>query len=243
MDSVNYGERLADVRERIARAAAVSGRPACEIILLAVSKNHPAEAVSALARLGQRDFGENYVQEALAKQESLEHLDLRWHFIGHLQSNKARFVAGRFSLIHSLDSRKLAQGLHDSCAKVASGAGEAEFRQDVLIQVNLGAEPQKSGVMAENLERLAEEVMSLKRLSLQGLMCLPPLFEGPEESRPYFARLRELREALSRKMGLDLPHLSMGMSMDFEAAIEEGSTIVRVGTDLFGDRPGKRQES
>ena len=234
-------ERLAEVRGRVAEAARRAGRKAEEVTLLAVSKTHPAEAVAAAYALRQVDFGENYVQEVLAKQEALADLPLRWHFIGHLQSNKARFMTGRFSLIHTVDSIKLAQNLHKYLGQVApegsdGGASAPAREQEILIQVNIGAEEQKSGVAATGLFNLAEGILALPGLRLTGLMCIPPLSLGPEETRPYFARLRELGDELKRETGLKLPHLSMGMSQDFEVAIAEGASIVRVGTDIFGHR-------
>lgn len=234
-------ERLAEVRERVAEAARRAGRKEEDVTLLAVSKTHPAEAVAAANAFGQIDFGENYVQEVLAKQDALAALALRWHFIGHLQSNKARFMTGRFSLIHTVDSIKLAQNLHKHLGPAAlENSGEASpppmRNQDILIQVNIGAEEQKSGVAESGLFSLAEGILTLPGLHLTGLMCIPPLSLGPEETRPYFARLRKLRAELEYGLGLKLPHLSMGMSQDFEVAIAEGATIVRVGTDIFGHR-------
>lgn len=223
--------RLEDVRGRLSQAAKAAGRNPEDITLVAVSKTHPAEAVAAAQTLGQVEFGENYVQEALAKQDALAGLPLRWHFIGHLQSNKAKFVASRFSLIHTVDSVKLAQNLHKCMERAA-----VESRQDMLIQVNIGEEEQKGGVAEGELSRLAEEVLKLERLRLLGLMCIPPLSLSAAETRPYFARLRKLRDGLEGEMGIKLPHLSMGMSHDFAEAVAEGATLVRVGTDIFGRR-------
>ncbi len=221
------------VRERMARACAAAGRNVDDVLLVAVSKFHPACDVAALAALGQRHFGESYVQEALAKQAELAGEDILWHFVGGLQTKKAKAVAGRFVLVHSLDSVKLAREL-------AKRAREAGVLQGVLIEVNMGEE-QKAGVPEEGLEELAREVLALNAgglgLDLQGLMCLPPVFDSPEEAGPAFEYLRELRDDLSAKLGVALPHLSMGMTGDFEAAIAEGATIVRVGTSLFGPRP------
>ncbi len=234
-------ERLASVRNRVAEAARAAGRKAEDVTLVAVSKTHPAEAVAVAHALGQVDFGENYVQEVLAKQEALAALPLRWHFIGHLQSNKAKFVTGRFCLIHTVDSMKLAQNLHKHLDDLAPGGLLRENNthigiQEILIQVNIGNEEQKSGVDAAGLPALAESVMGLENLRLVGLMCIPPLSLGPAETRPYFARLRELKDGLEREIGHKLPHLSMGMSQDFETAIAEGATLARVGTDIFGLR-------
>ncbi|MGE4299532.1 MAG: YggS family pyridoxal phosphate-dependent enzyme [Desulfovibrionaceae bacterium] len=219
--------------EQVAAAAKRSGRRAADITLLAVSKYQPAQAVAALAACGQTHFSENYIQEALEKMEELHEYELNWHFTGHLQSNKARFAVGRFSLVHTVDSFKLAQALH----KRASAQG---MRQAVLLQVNIGDETQKAGVAPEALPELAENVAGLSGIEVRGLMCLPPWLEDPEAVRPSFARLRRLQEDVERRMGMALPELSMGMSHDFEQAVEEGATIVRIGTALFGPRPASR---
>ena len=218
------------VRRGLADAAARSGRDPSTIRLVAVSKRHPAGDVRRLFGLGQADFGESYIQEALDKQEALEDLNIRWHLIGGLQTNKAKFVPGRFCLLHSLDSSKLAQVLH----KKALAVGTV---QSVLLQVNLGGEAQKSGVDQAGLPALAEEVAGLAGLRLEGLMTLPPWADDPESLRPLFARLRNLRDGLEKKLGFPLPELSMGMSHDFGAAVAEGATMVRVGTSIFGQRP------
>lgn len=227
---------LAAVRSRMASACARAGRDPEGVRLVAVSKFHPASDVLALANAGQREFAESYVQEALLKQDELVGQDVLWHFVGGLQTKKAKAVAGRFVLVHSVDSEKLA-------VELARRAADAGVLQSVLIEVNMGEE-QKAGVDEAELPGLAELVLSLREdyvgLDLQGLMCLPPMFDAPEEARPYFARLRELRDELSASLGVALPHLSMGMTGDFEAAIEEGATIVRVGTSIFGQRPQKR---
>jgi len=228
-------KRLADVKRRMAAACVRAGRAPESVRLVAVSKFHPASDVAALAAAGQRDFGESYAQEALAKQDALVDQDILWHFIGGLQTKKARQVVGRFALIHSLDSEKLAREL-------AKRAREERILQPVLIEVNMGEE-QKAGVEESDLISLAELAVSLKvqgcGLDLRGLMCLPPVFDDPEEARPAFAYLRELRDDLAGRLGVPLPELSMGMTGDFEAAIEEGATIVRVGTSIFGPRPAR----
>ncbi|MDO9082728.1 MAG: YggS family pyridoxal phosphate-dependent enzyme [Humidesulfovibrio sp.] len=229
-------ERLATVKNRMAEACRRAGRAVDGVRLVAVSKFHPASDVAALARAGQRDFGESYVQEALAKQDELAGQNILWHFVGGLQTKKARAVAGRFALVHSLDSAKLAREL-------ARRAADAGVLQPVLIEVNLGGEEQKAGVDETELTGLAELALSLHDnglgLDVQGLMCLPPDFDAPELARPFFAHLRELRDGLESRLGAALPHLSMGMTGDFEAAIEEGATIIRVGTSIFGPRPPK----
>lgn len=245
MDDAVLQERLGRVRERLAAACAASGRKAGDVALIAVSKLHPAWAVAVVAEAGQVDFGENYVQEALAKREELDAnpalaracQNIRWHMIGHVQSRKAAQVAGAFSLIHTLDSRKLADGLERRLASV-DGAGQA--RQAVLFEVNVAAEPQKSGVMADALPALADYVLeNCPHLDIRGLMCLPPVFDAGAAARPHFARLAALREEMRARLGLPLPQLSMGMSGDFEAAVAEGATMVRIGTDIFGPRPAK----
>ena len=221
--------RWKNVVQEVGEACVKSGRRPEEVTLIAVSKKHTVEAISTLAREGQMDFGENYVQEALAKIEDLSALQLNWHFIGHLQSNKVKHVLGKFVLIHTLDSEKLAQVLH----KKAKSQG---MIQPVLIQVNVGQEAQKFGVSEDNLFSLVEQVLTLDNLKLEGLMTLPPFFEQAERVRPYFVRLRELKEELEQRFEITLPHLSMGMTSDFAQAIAEGATLVRIGTKIFGPR-------
>ena len=225
-------ERLHAVRGRIERAARAAGRDPRDVRLVAVSKFHPARAVAALAAAGQRDFGESYVQEACAKLAELAHLDLRWHCVGHVQTNKAQSAAGCFQCIHSLDSLKLARALQRHIP--------ASRRQQVLIQINVGNEDQKSGVLPGELPALAEQVARMPEFELAGLMCLPPFFDSGALARPYFALLRELCERLRARLGLALPELSMGMSGDFDEAVAEGATLVRIGTDIFGPRPARR---
>ncbi len=226
--------RLEAVRERLRRAAEQAGRRPEDVALAAVSKYHSAGAIAAAIAAGQRVFAENYVQEALAKQEELKEHEIFWHFIGKLQSNKAKFAVGRFSLVHTVDSLKLARTLH----KKALDIGEP---QAVLLQVNVGREEQKAGVLPEDLASLAREAAHMEGLQLQGLMCMPPWHEDPERSRPYFRMLCELRNTLQDKERVKLPELSMGMSGDCEVAVAEGATLVRVGTDIFGPRPVKTQ--
>lgn len=247
---MDLAARLYDVKERIAQAAQVSGRSLSDITLIAVSKTHPLDAVLAVARHGQYDFGESYMQEALGKLAEFDangSLDCEqknaicWHFIGHLQSNKAKDAAGRFGLIHTVHSSKLAQGLHNRLECLAQAdiddSGVRHLTQDILIQVNIGQESQKFGVLEKDVPGLVEQVLSLNRLNLRGLMCIPPLSSNPEEARSYFIRLRQLSEHLESNFGKGIfRHLSMGMSQDFEVAIEEGATFVRVGTDIFGAR-------
>ncbi|WP_035243842.1 YggS family pyridoxal phosphate-dependent enzyme [Desulfonatronovibrio hydrogenovorans] len=223
-------KNLDELNQKIRKALAAAGSPDRLVTLIAVSKKQPLEKIDALARAGHLNFGENYVQEALPKMEKLAHQDLKWHFIGGLQSNKAKYVSGRFSLIHSVDSEKLAQGLHNK-------AKSLDIIQPVLIQVNLAGESQKSGTSPGQLPDLAEKILAMNHLRLEGLMTMPPFFDDPERSRPYFAALRSERDLLKKRLGVKLPHLSMGMSGDFEAAIKEGATLIRLGTALFGPRP------
>lgn len=237
-------DRFHAVQERLATAIHNAGRTSDEVSLIAVSKLHPASAIATVAQTGHSHFGENYVQEALQKLDDLHSLPINWHFIGHIQSKKAKDVAGRFSLIHTVGSEKLALALNKAMEKRLAQFEEQDEQigqreqvtQDVLIQVNIGEEAQKSGVAFADLPALAESIMALPHLRLQGLMCLPPFFDDGEAARPFFAQLRTLRDELQSRIGLALPHLSMGMSGDFEQAIEEGATLVRVGTDIFGAR-------
>jgi hypothetical protein len=228
--------RLRELESRLAEAAERSGRGGEDITLIAVSKMHDASAVLAAARAGQRDFGENYVQEALAKMERLEDSgepaaqSIRWHFIGRLQSNKAKFLPGRFAMVHSLDSSKLARSLHKRLS------ADHAPRLDALIQVNPVGEEQKGGVAEDGLPALAEEVAGLESLRLRGLMFMPPFELEPEERRPLFARVRELRDRLEQRLGRKLPVLSMGMTDDYVQAVLEGATHVRIGTAIFGPR-------
>lgn len=224
----DMAERLAGVQGRIADACAACGREPAEVTLVAVSKKHDATAVAAMAGLGQRLFGESYIQEALAKMDAAPR-GLTWHFIGHLQRNKAKLTVGRFALIHTVDNLELAQILQNRNE-------DAGLTQAVCLQVNVAGETQKSGVSPEALPTLAEAVAAMPALSLAGLMVIPPVFDDPEGARPAFATLRKLRDDLSARLGLPLPVLSMGMSGDLEAAVKEGATHVRVGTDLFGPR-------
>lgn len=234
------------VFERLERAALRGGRKTDEIQLVAVSKWHGLPAILAAARhwrsLGGRPvFGENYMQEALAKQEGASAAgegDLAWHFTGHLQSNKAKQAVGRFELIHTLDSLTLAQNLQKSLRREGVVVKKPLFPspQPVLAQVNIGFEESKSGVTPEELGKFLTALQGVGEIDLQGLMILPPFSENPEDTRPYFTRLRQMRDGLEGELGIRLPHLSMGMSHDFEAAVEEGATLVRVGTDIFGQR-------
>lgn len=223
--------RLADVRARIALAARRAGRQPDQVRLIAVSKTCPVDLVRAAAAAGQVDFGENRVQEALQKIGDTGDLALRWHLIGHLQSNKARKAAAPFACIHSVDRADLLDSLDRAAA-------EAGTNPEILVQVDLAGEPTKHGAAIDAVRALVERATLARALRLAGLMLLPPWLEDPEAVRPYFGRLRELRDDLCAHgvPGAMLRELSMGMSHDFEVAVEEGATMVRVGTAIFGSR-------
>jgi pyridoxal phosphate enzyme (YggS family) len=233
MDREQIGSNLQRVQGRIAAAAAKAGRRTEEITLIGVSKTQPAEAIRAAYESGLRHFGENRVQEWEGKRAALGDLQATWHLVGHLQSNKAARAAGLFHSVDSVDDLALAQRLDRS----RDGHGAKKLR--VLLEVRVEQEESKSGVKPEEAAALADGFTRLSHLELAGLMCVPPFLENAEVVRPYFRRLRELRDALVRELGRDLPVLSMGMSHDFEAAIAEGATEVRVGTAIFGSRPVK----
>jgi PLP dependent protein len=227
-------ENIAAVRERIAQAAQSAGRRPEQIVLMAVSKTHPPERIREAYSAGLRVFGENRVQEFAGKADSLAHLaGAEWHMIGHLQTNKTGKAAELFSGVDSLDSLKLAQ-------KMDAAARELNRRLGVLIEINVGGESAKTGVSPDSreLEELLSAAPKFEALEFRGLMTVPPFSKNPEEARPYFRKLRELRDAIAARkllaVGMDV--LSMGMSHDFEIAIAEGSTCVRVGTAIFGER-------
>ena len=218
--------RLAAVRDRMERAACRAQRDVTAVRLVLASKTQPPDAIRAAYACGVREFGENYVQEAIAKQDALADLGgLRWHLIGHLQTNKARDSVNRFTLIHSLDSERLASAL---------GRARREPRVPVLIEVNAAGEVSKSGVAGAEVERLIDGARAV--VEILGLMTIPPPASDPESSRRHFAALRATRDRLAAATGLALSELSMGMTDDFEVAIEEGATIVRVGRAIFGER-------
>jgi pyridoxal phosphate enzyme (YggS family) len=219
---------LQAVKARIANACAAAGRDPAEVALLAVTKTWPAQAVRQAAAWGQRAFGENYVQEGLAKAEALRDLDLEWHFIGPLQSNKTRPVAEGFAWVHGIDRLKIAERLADQRPANL-------FPLQVCIQVNVSGEQSKSGVTPDDAAALCRQVASLPRLKLRGLMAIPEPTDDMMLARRRFAVIRQLRDRLQAD-GLGLDTLSMGMSHDLEAAILEGATIVRVGTAIFGER-------
>ena len=220
-------ERLTIVQARVGAAAYKAGRDASTIRLVLASKTQPSEAIRAAANAGARDFGENYVQEAIAKRAELSDLtDIRWHLIGHLQTNKVKVAASGFALIHSVDSVRLAEAL---------ARAQPSPRVHALIEVNLGGEASKTGVAPDGVAAILDAARD--KLEIDGLMTIPPPAASAEAARPYFAQLRELRDRLATQSGYALSELSMGMSDDFEVAIEEGATIVRIGRAVFGERP------
>ena len=225
-------ERLAAIRTRIAAAAEKCGREPQDVKLIAISKTHPASVIKRVIEFGALDIGENRVQEAEEKIAEVGRDAARWHLVGHLQANKARRAVNLFDVIHSLDSLDLAQRLDRLCRE------EGREKLAVLIQVDLGHEETKSGIDESELTHLVEGLGPLDRLELTGLMTLPPFFDDPEQSRPYFRRLRQLRDELAARgaFGEGKGELSMGMTNDFEVAIAEGATMVRVGTAIFGER-------
>ena len=227
----DIARNLAAIRDRIAAAALAAGRPSGAVRLLAVSKTFDADEVRAAYAEGQRDFGENKVQEALQKITQTAELEIRWHLIGHLQSNKVKKAAPAFAAIHAIDSIDLVR-------RVDSAAAEGGAAPDLYIQVDLAGETTKFGAPEADVPAIAHEALKCRAARLKGLMLLPPWFDDPEQARPYFRRLRELRERLvADGIGrANMEELSMGMSHDFEVAIEEGATLVRVGTAIFGKR-------
>ncbi len=249
-ESSEVSENLSRVHERIARAASRAGRAAEEITLIAVSKTHSVAQIRDLYEAGLRHFGENRVQEWEAKRAHLSGLDATWHMIGHLQSNKTAKAVRLFDAIDSLDSVVLAERLdrakkdfnaentEDTKKEREKGTGRSKSeRLRVLIEVKFDPGETKSGVGGDELAPLVHAVLQLPHLDLRGLMGVPPYFDDTEQARPYFRRLRQLRDAIRAASGKDLlPVLSMGMSHDFEVAIEEGATEIRVGTALFGER-------
>lgn len=231
MTDSSVSTNLASIRARIEAAARAAGRDPVSVRLLAVSKTFGADHVRAAFAAGQRDFGENKVQEALQKIEATTDLSIRWHLIGHLQSNKAKRAAGAFAAVHSVDSIDLVRRL--DAAAVEGGA-----RPDLYIQVDLAGETTKFGAPEAHVADIARAAVECRGAVLRGLMLLPPWFDEPEQARSYFRRLRVLRDRLIED-GIDPSHLgelSMGMSHDFEVAIQEGATLVRVGTAIFGKR-------
>lgn len=223
--------RIQGIRERIAAAAKRCGRSPDDVKLVAVSKTVPADRVKTAIHAGVNALGENYIQEARDKFAVLGTEPVTWHFIGHLQSNKAKYAVRIFDLIHSVDSIKLARELDRQAARNGK-------IQDILVQVNTGKEATKSGIYAEEALELVRRVAEFESLSVKGLMTLPPFFDAPERVRPFFRALRELRDRIRNEAipRVSMDALSMGMTGDFEAAIEEGATLVRIGTAIFGAR-------
>ena len=229
--AANLRDNIARVEERISAACRRSGRRREDVRLVAVSKTHPPELIRAAFEAGLRDFGENRVQEAKSKRQELADLGATWHLVGHLQSNKARVARELFHWVHSLDSLRLAEIL-------AQAASPGVARLPVLIEVNLGEETSKAGIRASEVLALAEQIAALETLDLRGLMVIPPFLENSEDVRPYFRQLRTLAGDIEARhlSNVSMLELSMGMSHDFEVAIEEGATMVRVGTAIFGER-------
>ena len=224
-------ENVAWVRERVAAACSRCGRNQNDVKLVAISKTFPPESVRAAYEAGLRDFGENRVQEAAGKRPPLADLSITWHLVGHLQTNKAKAARELFDWVHSVDSFRLAQKL-DQARRPGDG------RTPVLLEVNLGGEESKTGAREPDIIQLAEQTAPLATLEVRGLMVIPPFFDDPEQARPYFRRLRELAQQIDARRipNLSMNELSMGMSHDFEIAIEEGATMIRVGTAIFGER-------
>ena len=224
----SIADNLERVREHIASAAAKSGRTSNDVELVAITKTHPAQSVREAIEAGQILFGESRVQEARAKIPELPS-NLRWHFVGHLQRNKIRHALPLFEMIHSIDSLALAQDIN----RIAEEEGS--YPQG-LLEVNVAGEGSKFGFAPDQLHGHMEALLALPRLSIEGLMCIPPLAVESEESRRFFVQVRELRDSLEKEFRIKLPQLSMGMTQDFSIGIEEGATLVRVGTAIFGER-------
>lgn len=224
-------DRLQRIHERIKRAADGCNRSSDSIKLIAVSKTKPAEVVREAIDAGVTDLGENYIQEAREKVNTLATAGVNWHFIGHLQSNKAKYAVRLFDLIHSVDSLKLAKEINKYAQK-------HDKIQSILVQVNVAREDSKSGVYIEDTVTLLKDIGQLANVSVRGLMTMPPYFNAPDKVRPFFAALRELRDRILAENipNIIMEELSMGMTGDFEAAIEEGATLVRIGTAIFGER-------
>ncbi len=224
-------QRLDQIKARIRQAAESCNRDPDSIRLVAVSKTIPAENVKEAIESGITILGENYVQEAREKFNALIQYPVSWHYIGHLQSNKAKYAVRLFDLIHSVDSLKLARELHKQAQK-------ADKIQPILVQVNISGEGTKSGISAQDAPGLISEISLLENLSIKGLMTMPPYFYQPEKVRPFFAALRKLRDDIMKHApaNVSMQELSMGMTGDFEVAIEEGATLVRIGTAIFGER-------
>lgn len=223
-------ERLYQLEEEIGNACMSGGRTRSDIKLVAISKTHSSDVIEEAFSLGLRDFGENRVQELIKKRDLLS-TSIKWHLVGHLQSNKAKYIAPFIHLVHSIDSLETA-------IELSNRAAQNDRAIDILIEVNIAKEPSKHGVMAHEAERLLEGILrDAPNLSPLGLMTVAPFEDNPEHTRPYFRALRKLRDDLAKKHnGLKFTELSMGMTNDFDVAIEEGATIIRIGSGLFGER-------
>jgi pyridoxal phosphate enzyme (YggS family) len=230
---VSLIESLEKIQQRITAACVRAGRDPRSVTLLAVTKSQPPEVVREAADCGQALFGENKIQEAKAK-IPLCPSRLHWHFIGHLQSNKCRDAVEWFEMIHSVDSLSLAR-------EISKRAEQAAKTMPILLEINVAGEASKFGYQPGRLLVELKEINTLRRIEIRGLMAVPPWSAEPEKSRPHFRQLRELKQKCEQILGIPLPHLSMGMSGDFEIAIEEGATLVRVGTALFGPRPAAQK--
>jgi PLP dependent protein len=230
MTTEAIAERWHTVRARVDRACEAAGRDPAEVTIIAVSKTHPPAAVREVVAAGATDVGENYAQELVTKRAACEGVAVRWHFIGRLQRNKAKLVAGQVALVHAVDSAELAAEL----GKRALAAGAT--LQPVLLAINAAGEATKGGITAETAEAVARAIVAVPAVRLDGLMTMPPPTDDPEASRPYFEALRSLRDRLAATLGQPLPVLSMGMSDDFEVAIACGASHVRIGTAIFGPR-------
>jgi pyridoxal phosphate enzyme (YggS family) len=228
----SIAENLSRVREQIASAAVKSGRSADDVALVAITKTHRADKVREAIEAGQTLFGESRVQEARAKIPELPS-NIRWHFVGHLQKNKVRQALPLFEMMHGVDSLALAQDIN----RVAEEEG---VYPRILLEVNVAGEGSKFGFSADQLRDQMEELLALPRVSIEGLMCIPPLADESEPSRKFFVQLRELRESLENEFDLQLSQLSMGMTNDYPIAVEEGATFVRVGTAIFGERKARK---
>jgi PLP dependent protein len=229
----SIADNLQRVREEIARAAAKSGRTTDDVELVAITKTHPADKVREAIETGQTLFGESRVQEARVKIPELAS-NLRWHFVGHLQKNKIRHALPLFEMIHSVDSLGLVQEMN----RIAEEEG---MHPRVLLEVNVAGEGSKFGFKPEKLREEMESLLALPRLSILGLMTIPPIAKEAEASRKYFVQLRELRDRLQTEFRVDLAQLSMGMTQDYAVAVEEGATLVRIGTAIFGERSKKQK--
>ncbi|MEE8480152.1 MAG: YggS family pyridoxal phosphate-dependent enzyme [Desulfobacterales bacterium] len=223
--------RLENVLNRIKNAALACGRDPETIRLVAVSKTIPADMVKEAIEAGVKILGENYIQEARKKFDALSSYPVSWHFIGHLQTNKAKYAVRLFDLIHSVDSLKLAHELNKQAKKINK-------IQEILIQVNISMESTKSGIYEQDALGLIQDISRLENLSVKGLMTMPPFFDEPERARPYFSALRKLRDQIKKESipNIATDELSMGMTGDFEAAIDQGASLVRIGTAIFGKR-------